>query len=241
MSAFAEGGYSVTHETSVNSKMDALRAPFIPELCRVVNIPCIDLPQLMWWEKWSFKWKPLASLDRPQQYFADLRRRPGSRQTASQSISGSATFSSISPPKIWPSPLHRLYRRGRLWGALGAVGAQVRYAAVATGRFTTILQWQRKKDCYFEPLSILARGLSLIALALSLVALSLIALSLVALSLVALSLVALSLVALSLVALSLVALSLVALSPGCLDLGQKRCLDCRDFLGFHEQPPAAVG
>ena len=87
-----------------------------------------------------------------------------------------------------------------------------RYAAVATGRFTTILQWQRKKDCYFEPLSILARGLSLIALALSLVALSLVALSLVALSLVALSLVALSLVALSLVALTLVALTLVALS-----------------------------
>ena len=50
-----------------------------------------------------------------------------------------------------------------------------RYAAVATGRFTTILQWQRKKDCYFEPLFILARGLSLIALALSLVALSLVA------------------------------------------------------------------
>ena len=61
-----------------------------------------------------------------------------------------------------------------------------RYAAVATGRFTTILQWQRKKDCYFEPLFILARGLSLIALALSLVALSLVALTL-ALTLVALT------------------------------------------------------
>jgi hypothetical protein len=44
---------------------------------------------------------------------------------------------------------------------------------LATGRFTTIVQWQRKKDCYFEPLFILARGLSLIALALSLVALTL--------------------------------------------------------------------
>jgi hypothetical protein len=44
---------------------------------------------------------------------------------------------------------------------------------LTTGRFTTIVQWQRKKDCYFEPLFILARGLSLIALALSLVALTL--------------------------------------------------------------------
>ena len=50
-----------------------------------------------------------------------------------------------------------------------------------------LLQWQRKKDCYFEPLFILARGLSLIALALSLVALSLVALTLVALTLVALT------------------------------------------------------
>ena len=58
-----------------------------------------------------------------------------------------------------------------------------RYVAVATGRFTTILQWQRKKDCYFEPLFVLARGLSLIALALSLVALTLVALTLVALTL----------------------------------------------------------
>ena len=96
-----------------------------------------------------------------------------------------------------------------------------RYAAVATGRFTTILQWQRKKDCYFEPLSILARGLSLIAL--SLVALTLVALTLVALTLVALT-PAKSVALIALIA----AISLVSTSSRCL---LSRCLLSRCLLG----------
>ena len=59
-----------------------------------------------------------------------------------------------------------------LWVRWVLVGAQVPVCRSCHGRFTTILQWQRKKDCYFKPLFILARGLSLIALALTLVALT---------------------------------------------------------------------
>jgi hypothetical protein len=55
--AFAKlkGWTVVTHETPARSKKSALRTHFIPDVCRAVGVPCIDLLELMRREKWSFK------------------------------------------------------------------------------------------------------------------------------------------------------------------------------------------
>ena len=45
----------VTHETPARSKKHALRTHFIPDVCRGMGIPCIDLLTLMRQEKWSFR------------------------------------------------------------------------------------------------------------------------------------------------------------------------------------------
>ena len=45
----------VTHETPARSKKNALRTHFIPDVCRAVGVPCIDLLELMRREKWSFR------------------------------------------------------------------------------------------------------------------------------------------------------------------------------------------
>lgn len=45
----------VTHETPARSKKRALRSHFIPDVCRGLGVPCIDLLELMRREKWSFR------------------------------------------------------------------------------------------------------------------------------------------------------------------------------------------
>jgi len=45
----------VTHETPARSKKHAVRTHFIPDVCRGLGVPCIDLLELMRREKWSFR------------------------------------------------------------------------------------------------------------------------------------------------------------------------------------------
>jgi hypothetical protein len=44
----------VTHETPARSKKHAVRTHFIPDVCRAMGVPCIDLLEVMRREKWSF-------------------------------------------------------------------------------------------------------------------------------------------------------------------------------------------
>lgn len=48
------GWVVVTHETPARSKKNALRTHFIPDVCSALNIPCIDLLEVMRREKWVF-------------------------------------------------------------------------------------------------------------------------------------------------------------------------------------------
>lgn len=50
-----KGWTVVTHETPARSKKNALRTHFIPDVCRAVGVPCIDLLELMRREKWRFR------------------------------------------------------------------------------------------------------------------------------------------------------------------------------------------
>jgi hypothetical protein len=50
-----KGWAVVTHETPARSKRHALRTHFIPDVCKAIGVPCIDLLELMRREKWSFK------------------------------------------------------------------------------------------------------------------------------------------------------------------------------------------
>ena len=45
----------VTHETPARSKKHAIRSHYIPDVCKSMNIKCIDLLGLMRLEKWMFK------------------------------------------------------------------------------------------------------------------------------------------------------------------------------------------
>lgn len=50
-----KGWAVVTHETPARSKKHALRTHFIPDVCRGMNIPCMDLIEMMRRERWSFR------------------------------------------------------------------------------------------------------------------------------------------------------------------------------------------
>lgn len=50
-----QGWAVVTHETPARSKKHALRTHFIPDVCRALAVPCIDLLELMRRESWSFR------------------------------------------------------------------------------------------------------------------------------------------------------------------------------------------
>lgn len=52
--ARVKGFTVVTHETSVKVKKRPDRKLYIPDVCRSMNIPCIELIELMRREKWSF-------------------------------------------------------------------------------------------------------------------------------------------------------------------------------------------
>lgn len=45
----------VTHETPAHSMKHAVRTHFIPDVCRGLGVPCIDLLELMRREKWCFR------------------------------------------------------------------------------------------------------------------------------------------------------------------------------------------
>jgi len=49
------GWVVVTHETPARSKKNALRTHFIPDVCSALNIPCIDLLEVMRREHWVFR------------------------------------------------------------------------------------------------------------------------------------------------------------------------------------------
>jgi hypothetical protein len=52
--ALCSGYAVVTHETPAKSKRNPPRSHYIPDVCKVLNIPCINLLELMRKEKWSF-------------------------------------------------------------------------------------------------------------------------------------------------------------------------------------------
>ena len=45
----------VTHETPAHSKKYAVRTHYIPDVCSVLGVPCIDLLEVMRRERWVFK------------------------------------------------------------------------------------------------------------------------------------------------------------------------------------------
>jgi predicted nucleic acid-binding protein len=52
--ANCNGYIVVTHETPAKSKRRPPRTHYIPDVCMALNIPCINLLELMRREKWSF-------------------------------------------------------------------------------------------------------------------------------------------------------------------------------------------
>lgn len=44
----------VTHETPARTKKNPPRTHYIPDVCRSLGVPCIDLVQLMRAERWKF-------------------------------------------------------------------------------------------------------------------------------------------------------------------------------------------
>jgi hypothetical protein len=52
--ASCRGYIVVTHETPAKSKRKPLRSHYIPDVCRELNLPCINLLELMRRESWSF-------------------------------------------------------------------------------------------------------------------------------------------------------------------------------------------
>ncbi len=45
----------VTHETPARTKRNAPRTHYIPDVCSALNVPCIDLLEVMRREKWVFR------------------------------------------------------------------------------------------------------------------------------------------------------------------------------------------
>jgi hypothetical protein len=52
--AKCHGYIVVTHETPAKSKKKPPRTYYIPDVCKELNVPCIDLLELMRRESWSF-------------------------------------------------------------------------------------------------------------------------------------------------------------------------------------------